>query len=533
MPPAGSLQCLFGIHYAAVSVHNATTVTCVAPQNAPAQIPFQLVAYDQVLTQRVPWNSSSQFQDFVYHSAQTVQLLVPSSGPSFGGHDIIVRGDGFILVDNSSAAILCNFDGLLSFATLLNSTALSCQVPRHYSSRVPVEVTFNGQDFTSCGVLYEYKTFTITRLYPMSGRATGGTDVTVELDVEPTMGDLYCRFGHTLPVPAARLGMHAVQCRSPPHTVGMVELHIVSLGHDNFEAVWNFEYTLDPEVHKIHPSRGLEAFRTSVLVTGANFVNSSALSCAFGNLQANATFISNTTLVCVSPVYTGAVFESMSVPLRVSTNVSPHILRARAKPLDSSFRRWCCHVHGARRIHLRRVACGAQALEYSLRATTFDYMACPNGAVCSSGQIVSCPPGAYCDGRGGTNLTLCPPGTFQSRAGLGQCDACPIGYYCPEKGLTAPLVCAFGMVCSLSGLAFPNSICPPGHYCPLGVRTLEPKSESTLERPIECPENTWCTAGASSNVSILGNFSTPQPCITGFVCYRGSDSPQGSGPCPS
>ncbi len=35
------------------------------------------------------------------------------------------------------------------------------------------------------------------------------------------------------------------------------------------------------------------------------------------------------------------------------------------------------------------------------------------------------------------------------------------------------------------------------------------------------------------NTSIAGNFSTPQPCLNGFVCFRGSDSPQGSGPCPT
>ena len=143
------------------------------------------------------------------------------------------------------------------------------------------------------------------------------------------------------------------------------------------------------------------------------------------------------------------------------------------------------------------------------------------------------PPGASCDAARGSNFSLCPAGTYQRSAWRRTaCRACPIGTFCPSRGQQHPWDCAPGMVCSQRGLKFPNSLCPPGHFCPPGVQTLDPTS-SLIQRPMECPENTWCASGVVMNTSIAGNFSTPQPCLNGFVCFRGSDSPQGSGPCPT
>lgn len=268
------------------------------------------------------------------------------------------------------------------------------------------------------------------------------------------------------------------------------------------------------------PHRALQAALTPVFVHGANFANSSTLGCAFGTMRTNATFISNNTIVCVAPVWTSLVRDEMRVPLRVTTN-------------------------------------GA---DYSPTTAMFEYVTCPDGAYCSHLQVLPCPRGAACHGGGGANLSACSPGTYQPRVAQASCEPCPIGSYCPAPGLPGPLICAAGMVsplpslncphhiahntdlpcsltawqvCSLPGLAFPNSNCPAGHFCPPGVETLDPVLSDTDRRPLECPENTWCPPGVAENITRPGNLSTPQPCLSGFVCYRGAAAPQGSGPCPS
>lgn len=53
------------------------------------------------------------------------------------------------------------------------------------------------------------------------------------------------------------------------------------------------------------------------------------------------------------------------------------------------------------------------------------------------------------------------------------------------------------------------------------------------ERPHPCPLGDYCRTGVASNVSIPKNFSTPQRCFDGFFCSRGSETPEGVGPCPT
>ena len=172
-------------------------------------------------------------------------------------------------------------------------------------------------------------------------------------------------------------------------------------------------------------------------------------------------------------------------------------------------------------------------VDFSSAAVDFHYTTCPPGTYCSELQVVDCPIGAFCSQPGQANYSLCPPGTFRAAQHGLRCSPCTPGHYCPTLGLEAPMLCAAGMVCSMHGLQYPNTVCPRGHYCPMGVSVLQPTSYLSASAPQECPENTWCSSGVASNVSIPGNHSTPQPCLPGFVCYRGSDSPQGSGPCPS
>ena len=122
-------------------------------------------------------------------------------------------------------------------------------------------------------------------------------------------------------MPAARLGLHALQCKSPSHVVGEVDFDLFSLTHDNLQSGWKYEYAVDPEILRINPSRGLDQAQTPVYVAGTHFINSTSLACAFGNIRASATFISNTSLLCVAPVYSGAVFDNLTVELRVTANV--------------------------------------------------------------------------------------------------------------------------------------------------------------------------------------------------------------------
>ena len=514
-----TIYCFFGSAMSLAYTLSPTHIACVSPSSAPGRVPFHISFSSTLGSLSTPAAAtaaaSGAYEDglsspsvpYIYHAEPRVFAVVPSSGPNFGGGTVIVRGIHFVDANGAAgaddlpavASLRCRYGRVVVAARYLNSTALACTAPRHVSSKVPLEVSNNGQDYTTSGVSYDFTSYAITRVEPAHGPILGGSNVIISLDTPPDNLELFCRFGQLatdqLVIASRSANSTTLVCKAPSHPPGLVELSLMAL-EDEAGATAQFEYVPEPVIHATTPSRALEAGLTPIYISGENFINSSSLTCAFGSARANATYISNSTILCVAPFYSGldaAIDGLKSVQVRVATN----------------------------------------GHDFSLSSTPFDFTVCPHGSFCSHLQILPCPPGGYCDVGNGGNFTACPPGTYQDSLGKGHCELCPIGFYCPSPGMPAPLPCAAGAVCMLPGLAYPSALCPPGHFCPSGVETLDPASMDFERRPIECPENTWCASGVASNISLPGNMSTPQPCLVGFVCFRGSDSPQGSGPCPT
>ena len=499
--PAHNVFCLFG-EGLSVRAHviDEVELSCVTPAAAPGNVSVRVAAQGL-------WLSTEELS-YEYTREAQVLSLSPISGRNSGGYTVIVRGTGFVdrgaadgdvgggdvsVTGDGLAGAVCRFGQVSVPAQFVNDTALSCVAPRHYAAAVPLEVALNGLDFSASGVLFEFEGLGIARVRPDHGPVAGGTTVVLHVDARLGEVERYCRFGVGGLVHAAVLTPTSVECVAPTHPEGIVALALVAPGLGSATEMAQYAYHDELEVLGLQPSRALDSAMTPVFVRGRNFVNTSSLGCAFGAQRTNATYINNETLLCTAPYYSGAVHEHTSVPVRVTTNLQ----------------------------------------DYTSTAATLEYVPCPVGAFCPGQLVLPCPPGAFCDSHPGFNMTWCPAGTYQPESAQARCVPCPLGHYCPSEGLSAPFICPAGMLCSLDGLSYPDSLCPAGHFCPPGVRTLDPLSEMHLQRPLECPENVWCAAGTATNVSVIGDFSTPQPCLTGFVCYRGSDAPTGSGPCPA
>jgi len=58
--------------------------------------------------------------------------------------------------------------------------------------------------------------------------------------------------------------------------------------------------------------------------------------------------------------------------------------------------------------------------------------AAPKGYYFEGNQVMPCPPGAFCPGRGKENeYLLCPVGSYSDQSRAERCKECPIGYVCP------------------------------------------------------------------------------------------------------
>ena len=150
----------------------------------------------------------------------------------------------------------------------VSSSLIHCRIEAAaYGSNVTVEVSNNGQDFSTNGVGFsampvEYRP---TTLLPSSGPSRGGTRVTVSGGDWLHVAYAVCIFGDSLPVEAQVMDDGRLECvaaaamRAAPHqaTPAAVEVRVIVDGEEVSAGseLW-FEYAAPADVTGIVPSAG-------------------------------------------------------------------------------------------------------------------------------------------------------------------------------------------------------------------------------------------------------------------------------------
>ena len=159
--------------------------------------------------------------------------------------------------------LMCRFgDGAPVAARWISSVLLECTARPHPSGNATLDVTANGQDFTSSQLHFEYVAEMDVRVVvPHQGPAGGGTLVSLVVSRLPAraaaLGDAYCRFDQSL-ARARLVSAERVECTSPPHAVGVVPLEISMNGLDFTEGSAVFAYR-GPVIRSVHPLIGPES----------------------------------------------------------------------------------------------------------------------------------------------------------------------------------------------------------------------------------------------------------------------------------
>ena len=184
---------------------------------------------------------------------------------------------------------------------------------------------------------------------------------------------------------------------------------------------------------------------------------------------------------------------------------------------------------------------------------------CPVNHYCTEGSAapIECEPGSYADSNGLEFCTLCTPGRY-CLPGFPQ-QSCPLGYYCPEGtgyvwqacpvgtyGEFVGLIsaenctqCDGGFYCDIMNSSVVAGPCLQGYFCTEGADSPTPTGLGTgVAGP--CPEGHYCAAqtihpapcpaGTFSNDTMLTLESQCQDCLPGMFCeVPGSGYP--TGPC--
>jgi len=285
---------------------------CISPKLQAAKYDLQV----DILTEY-----SKSIGIYSYHPNIQLHSLSPALGVTYGGTKVTVRGSGFIF----SADLFCKFGELeITPATFVSPSMIFCSTPAYYgilniTSSIRLQVSTNGNDFSSDSLLYQYHVPIIIHDFsPKIGPSNGGTPLVIQgaKFIFENM-EILCMLGDKTST-ATVLSKTTITCRTPKGNVGKVQLSLSMNGGADWVNVSGgfFSYFPSPSIKKFDPLTGSFTGGTMVKVFGSNFDQSTSILCKFGDYDALRTiWISGNQMICETPSH----FPE-SVPIIISIN---------------------------------------------------------------------------------------------------------------------------------------------------------------------------------------------------------------------
>ncbi|MGE4254461.1 MAG: IPT/TIG domain-containing protein [Xanthobacteraceae bacterium] len=275
-----------GVPASSITVVNASTITAVTPAHAAGLV-------DVVIT--APGGSVTAASSYTYVAPPpTITLLNPSSGPTLGGTTVTITGS------NLSGATSVMFGGTAATSlTVVNDTTITATTPAHAAGTVDVAITTPGGTMTGTG-LFTYVTPapTVTAINPISGTTAGGTEVVIT--GTNLTGASAVTFGGVPATSFTVVNATTVNATTPAHAAGAVAVVVTTPGGNGTGAGMFTYVTPAPLMTSIGPTSGPAVGGTTVTITGANLLGTTAV--IFGGIPATSfTVVNANTIVAMTP----------------------------------------------------------------------------------------------------------------------------------------------------------------------------------------------------------------------------------------
>ena len=314
-----------------------------------------------------------------FQATRPVRLVgvAPSGGPSHGGTVVHVLGEHFDERAFILGLVRCRFNATQVAANYVRPSELTCVAPQHHPvGPVTLELTTDGQTFTTFGLQYKYRAVALRSLRPAHGPFAGGTLITLlgSFFDAPQWSGMWCAFDDTTLVPASFHSPSEIACVVPPAaSAGRAAAPVtVSLRGNGAEvpAALPFVYQPDAQIDSVFPIAGPVRGGTVLTLTGRRLWHAIELSCRFGGLEVPMLRLTPSHMQCVSP----AVPNTGAVAVSVSANGQDFFLSGadflyQAEPHIHSLSPAQGGVEGGARVWL--IGAG-----FSLRASQLGYLHC-------------------------------------------------------------------------------------------------------------------------------------------------------------
>ncbi len=254
-------------------------------------------------------------QYFNYYYPPVITDISPKSGPESGGTRIRLFGTRFSNM-SSATDFKCRFTSLdysmppkYIPAIYENSTTIVCRSPGGWSSgsRVNIEITFNGEDYTNSGSIFYF--YSILSATPRSGPSDGTAGLlTVEGSGFKDSGLIACFFDKTK-YRAIEVTWNYIKCKIPrarygDDFFGTVPLEVTINGVDQHNFVGGFHYYPQINVTDFYPRTGPAKGNGVIKFFGSRFRADFAMAhpaCRFGKYVGDAEVLNDHEMLCHIP----------------------------------------------------------------------------------------------------------------------------------------------------------------------------------------------------------------------------------------
>lgn len=251
------------------------------------------------------WSSQDTHYSFI--QIPRVFNIFPDHGPVRGGTEIIIYGENFVRSSLLSCHFGYNEDMRVSAVHYFNSSVIICISPgSKYLMRVDVVVSNNGvlnyNDFTSSSVVYTYDSpIDLIEFVPPFGPISGNFSVKISGGPFYDTDQLRCKFGDRV-IKAFYLDEGHIHCFAPPYPMGACPLEVTNNDQDYTQLRKPFYFYQDPALSRISPVSGpARTGGTLVYVYGQGFINTTYLTCKFGQTNTKGRFVTSSSIICPSP----------------------------------------------------------------------------------------------------------------------------------------------------------------------------------------------------------------------------------------
>lgn len=218
------------------------------------------------------------------------------------------------------ASLPCFCGNCVDTLVVTSDPLSSCDYPGYKHSQVNTfQIIVDGTNSLCLSRVVLFFNYTVAepfygQLSPPIGPTSGQTLVTVSGYTPPVGMEAFvtCVF-NTSTVDATFIPPDTVQCLSPPSPSGSgsVDFYVTTVSTCTYVQPTTpntsvFQYYTLPNVSSLAPNHGTTKGGTKVTITGTSFFNSAEINCRVGQSVANATYINNSTIVCLIPPGTGS-----------------------------------------------------------------------------------------------------------------------------------------------------------------------------------------------------------------------------------